>query len=158
MIIEATGSLLIDKGARNWCKLPYPNHPKGCPNYGRRINCPPQAPHIENVYDFLQPCWFVIVDFDLKAQAERMKRKHLNWTDRQCRCLLYWQGGVNKRLRQEAIIEARKRKAHISMVPEAMGIDIIKTLQNLGVPIKQRPTSIVYKAALLWLAGKGKDD
>lgn len=150
MIIEATGRLVVDKRAREWCKLPYPNHPKGCPNYDKKANCPPQSYSIEEVYDFICPCWFVIIEFDLKAQAERMKSKHPNWTERQCRCLLYWQGGVNKRLKQEVIVEARKRKAHISMTPEAMGINVIKTLQLLGVAIEAKPTVKVYKAGLLW--------
>lgn len=152
MIVEATGQLVIDKRAREWCKLPYPNHPKGCPNYGKRGYCPPQAPHIEKVYNFLRPCWFVVVDFDLKAQSERMKRLHPGWTERQCRCLLYWQAGVNKRLKQVMIIEARRLSARMSMCPEAMGINAIKTLQHLGVPIKTRPTTIVYKTGLLWQA------
>ncbi|KKK81159.1 hypothetical protein LCGC14_2816310, partial [marine sediment metagenome] len=33
-ILEVTNDLIIDHRAREWCKLPYPNHPRGCPNYG----------------------------------------------------------------------------------------------------------------------------
>ena len=38
--------VVVDYRARDWCRLPYPDHPRGCPNFGRRADCPPMAPLI----------------------------------------------------------------------------------------------------------------
>ncbi len=150
MIIEATGSLVINMKARDWCLLPYPGHPKGCPNYGKKAICPPLIKTIDRVFDLRGPYWFVIEKFDLAAHAERMKEKNPEWSDRQCRCVLYWQGGVKKRLRERTKFEMVGRLGTISTdCPEAMGVNVILTLRRLGIPIKTKPDQIVYKVALI---------
>lgn len=150
MIIEATGRLVINMKAREWCKLPYPGHPKGCPNYGKKAICPPRIHTVDRVFDLEGPHWFVIEEFDLGAHAKRMKGKNPEWSERQCRCVLYWQAGVKKRLRERTKFEMVGRPGTISTdCPEAMGINVILTLRRLGVPIKTKPNQTVYKVALM---------
>jgi predicted metal-binding protein len=98
-IYKIVGHLKIDYRAREWCKLPYPNHPKGCPNYNKNPECPPQAPRIEDWLDLNRQHWFIVVEFDLDAFAKRMKEKHPGWSDKQCRCCLYWQNIPRKELK-----------------------------------------------------------
>jgi hypothetical protein len=50
--------IMLDDGeAGKLCRLPYPNHPKGCPNYGKRALCPPKAPALGRRSDWI--CSFI---------------------------------------------------------------------------------------------------
>lgn len=150
-IIDVSNKLIIDYKARSWCKLPYPGHPKGCPNYNiGRKDCPPDAPLIKDKFDLDKPHWFAVVDFNLKEHKEKLKKIHSDWTERQLGCCLYWQGSVRKKLKelaQDFVI--KNPKTIYSTCPEAMGIHVINTLSNLGVPISKDIKDIVYKVALI---------
>ncbi|MFX1256109.1 MAG: hypothetical protein ACFFCZ_31160 [Promethearchaeota archaeon] len=149
--IEVTGRLAIDYRARDWCKKPYPDHQEGCPNYGKRKECPPQAPLIEDFIELTKPHWFIVVTFDLLSHIRKMKDKHLNWTDRQCRCVLYWQNTVKKELRTacDLFTNGFPNELVYTLVPEAMGVHVIRTARLLGLSIKARPKDTVYKIALI---------
>ena len=151
MIVKIS-NLRINYKARDWCKLPYPNHPLGCPNFGKRETCPPDAPLVENFFDFTRGLYLIIVKFDLEAHVLKMRREHQWWSDRQARCCLYWQARVNKSLANECELF---RWAHPDMLttqcPEAMGVNVIATAQLAGIPISVKPLKVVYKVAL---AGK----
>ena len=149
MILETTGKLVLDNRARDWCKLSYPDHPKGCPNYNKKRGCPPQAPFIGDYFDLTKNHYFVVVQFDLGSHINRMKARHRNWSDRQARCVLYWQGSVNKTLREECELYALQRELIYNLCPEAMGVNVIKTCKAFGIPIKPRPTDTVFKVGML---------
>lgn len=150
IIIEVTGELAIDHRAREWCKLPYPDHPHGCTNIDKKPGCPPQAPLIEDWLDLNRPHWFIVVAFDLGKFADRMRSMHPKWSDRQCKCCLYWQGTVNKMLKN-AYSEFQKVYPDVisTLKPEAMGVNVFKTVRKFGIPIKPRPNHTVYKIALV---------
>ena len=93
-------NIVIDKNVRGLCIRPYPNHPKGCPNYGKRPTCPPQVKLIDEVFDINRGFWIVWIDFDFKSHCNRMKRKHSDWSKRQIECCLYWQGKARKQLKE----------------------------------------------------------
>lgn len=154
MIFKTTNKLVIDYRAMDWCRLPYPDHPKGCPNYDKKAGCPSTAPRIEDYFDLDKDHYFVVVQFDLGSHIERMLTKHPRWSDRQARCVLYWQAGVNKKLREESEIYADQRFMIYNTCPEAMGVNVIKTCKNIGLPIKPRPTDTVFKVAMM---GNPKD-
>ncbi len=42
---------VIDYAVRDLCQRPYPGHKKGCPNYGKKMGCPPHASRFENLID-----------------------------------------------------------------------------------------------------------
>lgn len=142
--------VVIDERARNgvWCQLPYPNHPRGCPNYGRRDTCPPRAPRFE---DLLQPpFWLVAYPFDLRGHAEMMKEKHPKWSERQARCVLYWQGRVRKYLRL-AIRDLREKLGDdyiILEIPEANGVNCFATCAKVGLYLKRNP-DLVWKMMIV---------
>ncbi|MFA5733260.1 MAG: DUF2284 domain-containing protein [Acidithiobacillus sp.] len=149
-VVESTGKVIVNKNARDWCLLPYPGHPKGCPNYGKKIICPPTVPLITSFFDLNKPSWFVVISFDLKSHMEKMKQKHESWSDRQCKCVLYWQKGANKILKEYALsILKQKQNTRITTCPEAMGVNVILTLRSLSIPIKTKPVDIVYKAIFI---------
>lgn len=149
-LYEITNDLVIDYRAREWCKLPYPNHPKGCPNYGKRLFCPPEAPLIEAFFDLSKQLWLVVVTFDLALHIHRMKTLHPDWSDRQARCVLYWQGSANKELKELCRHWVwSKPGTDYSLYPEAMGVNVIRTAKAIGLPIKARPMDTVFKIALM---------
>ena len=49
MLLDVTGTLVIDGQTRESCRLPYPGHPHGCPNYGRGDECPPKVSVVSEV-------------------------------------------------------------------------------------------------------------
>jgi predicted metal-binding protein len=142
--------LFITDKTWEWCQLPYPDHPKGCPNYGKKVGCPPQCPKLSEYFDTKKTMWLVITEFNLGEWANKMKEKHPNWSDRQARCCLYWQGKCRKRLKEglAAIKKCFYNDTVHTLCPEAMGLNVIRTLRKLGVPIVSRPRDIVYKVAM----------
>ena len=146
IVAEISKDVVIDRRARDWCKLPYPNHPKGCPNYDKRSNCPPHQGFFEDVFDLPRPIYMVAIPFDILSYMERMKTLHPQWSPRQCRCVLYWQGKVRKALKS-LMVEVRDSNGCNFMTdcPEAMGVNVIKTARKKGVSISVKPKNIVWK-------------
>ncbi len=140
--------LVVDYRTRAWCKLPYPGHPEGCPNFGKKEICPPRAPLIEQV---IKPPFFLVgVKFNLKKHTERMKRKHPDWSKRKARCLLYWQKKVNKRLRElSEKVSSNIPDSKIVYIPEATGVDVFETCRKNGLTLDKNPDEIVWKIAII---------
>jgi len=147
-VIKFTNDVVIDLRAREWCKMVYPDHPKGCPNYGRRITCPPQAPIWSDVME--GPYVLVGIEFNLREWARKMKEKHPEWSERQCRCCLYWQGKVRKQLRIECEkIKEQNPELVISYCPEAMGVHVFETCYKNGIKLHKNPQDTVWKIAVI---------
>ena len=148
-----TKNIVIDYSVRNLCFKPYPNHPKGCPNFDKRPLCPPKCPRIEDMFDMLQGFWVVWVEFDFAAHVKRMARKHPEWSQCQKECCLYWQGTANKMLREAvADVEYYLKETgnyKTTYCPEAMGVNVTATMKNLGVVLEWPPKNIVRKVALI---------
>ena len=139
--------VVYDKQARDgtYCKLPYPNHPKGCPNYPQCISKYPDFEKLRSGYT-----WFAVIEeFNLKAHAERMKEKHPDWSAQQCRCLLYWQNGVRRKLRAKAYSHVNRLNGDIVLeIPEACGVNVFVTMANVVVIIQRNP-DVVRKVMLI---------
>lgn len=138
--------IISDIRSRDWCKLPYPNHPHGCPNYDKRIGCPPQVSLFNEV--ITSPYTLVGIKFNLEKWINRMKDKHPNWSDKQARCCLYWQGKVRKVLREKCK-EIVKDEEMILYKPEAMGIHVFRTCASIGIKLEKNPTKYVWKIAII---------
>jgi hypothetical protein len=174
--------IVIDERARDgtWCALPYPNHKKGCPNIGRE-GCPPIAPKFEDIAD--PPYYAVVVPFNLKEHAEKMLKKSEQrrdeyfkkakaeakendtfidmtkapkiWTDRQCRNVLYWQGGVRKKLKEQAyklkeqLEDAFGGNFLVLEIPEANGVNVFTTMFKAGRRMQVNKPDIVHKVMIV---------
>ena len=143
--------LRINLKARDWCRLPYPDHPKGCPNYNHKATCPPKVCLVSDYFDLTEPLYLVAVHFDLGTHIQRMLGTHPKWSKRQARCVLYWQAGVNKGLAHEAqeLCGFFRNGYGYTTCPEAMGVNVIATAQVCGIPIQTKPTDTVYKVAFV---------
>ncbi len=148
--------LRINYKSRLWCQLEYPGHKHGCPNFAHKPSCPPSAPLIQDYFDLTKPVYLLAIQFNLAEHAAKMVSLNLGWSDRQARCVLYWQPRVNKELEYAAKgfctwSEVGKGIPDLiyTTCPEAMGVNVIATAQRLGIPVKVKPTEWVYKIALI---------
>lgn len=149
-VLNVTGQLVLTEKTREWCKLQYPGHPNGCPNYGMNPQCPPQAPWISDYFDLTKDHWFVVVQFNLGVFSQKMKLQHPNWSDKQTRCCLYWQNMVRKELRKECGEMVQKVSGlEYTLLPEAMGVNVVSTALKLGIPIEVKPETFIHKIALV---------
>ena len=78
------------------CALPYPGHPKGCPNLGKKCGCPPYA---SMIFDHIQlPYYAIVNEFNLESHVDSLRIRHPTWSERQLECCLYWQPKARKQL------------------------------------------------------------
>ena len=140
-------SPVIDISVRKLCKRPYPNHPKGCPNYGKKNGCPPGANLWTDIYDTNIATWVFWARFDLAAHREKMTVKHPTWSRRQLDCCLYWQSKARKPL-YDYLKTWDFPGFLISKVPEAMGINVTETMRKIGIELEWPPEKWVYQVAM----------
>lgn len=126
-----------------WCKLPYPNHPKGCPNYPM---CIEQRRDFREYRDYK---WVaVVLEFDLKAHAEEMKNKPRKdgkeWTEAQARCVLYWQEHKVRRPLKEMVMKIYHplRGDVLLDIPEVNGVNLFATMAKHDLYLKSKPDMV----------------
>lgn len=140
---------VVHREIQGLCRRPYPDHPRGCPNYGHKEGCPPFVPLFDEKYDCTQGVYAIITEFDLKEHAGRMKAKHPLWTERQCRNLLFWQGKARKNLKAEISRFLVSHPRHgVEMAPEALGVNVTRTLRNVGIYLEWPPRDIARQVAM----------
>lgn len=140
---------VIDPAMRALCLRPYRGHKHGCPNYGRRKTCPPEAPMYDDIYDLSKPVFAIINEFDLAGHVSKMKTKHPKWSYAQLSCLLYWQGSARKVLRTKIKDFLIEHPGYVAETcPEAMGVNVTQTLADAGVILEWPPILIARQVAL----------
>lgn len=149
---------VIDHSMRGMCIKSYPNHPKGCPNYGKKKICPPKYPTLDKLIllTIKQPIYAIYNKFDFKEHCDRMRKRHPMWSKRQVECCLYWQGRARKFLK-ENIKKFIKKHPHYDIVqcPEAAGVNLTATMKNAGIKLEWPPVNYTYQIVL---AGIPKGD
>lgn len=144
---------------RDLCVRPYYNHPRGCPNHGKRPTCPPQASAIGNILDLRCPVFAIYYAFPFAEHVEKMRRRHPDWTERQVECCLYWQGTARKRLKVDIeqfkrvipcywVTESSSVEWEILWLPEANGVNMTETMQSVGIELEWPPKNWAYKIVL----------
>lgn len=152
---------VVDMSVRGLCVAPYPDHKKGCPNFNRKEGCPPKAPRIHELIDLSQPVYAVWNRFDFGAHVERMREKHPGWSERQLRCCLYWQPSARKQLKRLLMRVMRnpdgiEQKDRVVLVacPEGAGIDVTKTMADIGIELEWPTRKYAYQIVLLGYGNK----
>lgn len=136
--LVALNEIVTTENHGNWCQLPYPNHPKGCPYYDNKVGCPPNQPPILDMLNVNKPKYFIYSEFDVLSHMKRMKGKHPHWTKRQQRNVLYWQPKNRKILRQR--VEEQRQVYGFDLilyVPEAHGVNIYATAYKNGLTLQK---------------------
>lgn len=141
---------VIDHEVRKLCTRPYIRHRKGCPNFNKKKGCPPKVKLFQDVYDLNKPIFAVINIFNIKNHIEKMRNKHPEWSYAQLANCLYWQGHERKLLRQKVkLILKDKPGIEVNYCPEAMGVNITKTMANVGIKLEWPPINYVIQVAIL---------
>jgi len=153
MIVQVTP--IIDPRMPGMCALPYPNHSKGCPNFRKKIGCPPGLEMFDQIYDMSQPIYAIFNKFDIGSHMARMKIAHPDWSQRQLACCLYWQPTARKRLFEMCREFLQNNKGyHIEACPEARGVNLTATLATVGIELEWPPRNFAYQVALGVMAKK----
>lgn len=143
---------VVDPTLRGLCVRPYPGHPHGCPNFGKKPGCPPQTPLLTEIFDLDQPCYAIVNLFELATHIQKMKEHHPNWTQAQLSCCLYWQQTARKQLERGIAIFSQQHSGYrIERCPEAMGLNVTQTLAEAGVRMEWPPQKTALQVAF---AGK----
>ena len=142
---------------RSLCCRGYPGHPRGCPNYGKRPSCPPQAKPLHEVLDLNQQVWAIYNRFPIGGHAARMKAKHPDWSERQMYCCLYWQPQARKQLRARIMAWLRDSDIpegcrRVLTCPEACGCNVTATMAAVGIQLEWPPRTVAYQVALAGVA------
>lgn len=145
---------VLRASVRGLCTKPYHNHPKGCPNYGKKKGCPPQAPLLGDFMNMFKPIYLIWNCFPFGEHVERMRAKHPEWSSRQRECCLYWQGTARKQLKHHIagftldISDQGIEKIVITGCPEAMGVNMTATADQAGIKLEWPPKRFAYQMAL----------
>ena len=134
----------------NLCIRPYYNHKNGCPNYGRKKDCPPIR-RFDRVCNMNAPVVAIFHVFPFGEHVKKMKNLHPRWSQRQAECCLYWQGSARKCLRRQIDLFKRfiaEEECFITEKPEAMGVNITATMRDIGIELEWPPVSVTYQIAL----------
>ena len=160
---------IIDCSVRSLCIKPYPGHKNGCPNFNYKQGCPPRAKLFDKAFDLSQPVFAIYNAFDFKSHVERMRAANPTWTQRQLTCCYYWQNTARKQLTKElAYFMITHLDYHVAVAfykgldkdldplfkkviispPEAMGVEITKTMASIEVELEWPPVNVAYQVAL----------
>ncbi len=148
---------VVDSSMRGLCMKSYHAHPQGCPNYGQRDCCPPAAPLFKNAFDTNHDVWALWACFDIGHHRDKQRICHPTWSPRALVNPRHWQGTVRKFLR-EAVAGWLERKQYgidghniaFTTCPEAMGVNVTATMQNVGVELEWPPKETTR---MIFLAG-----
>lgn len=164
---------VIDYSVRGLCCKAYPGHDKGkdigCPNFNNKEGCPPSAQLFDKVFDLSQPIFAIYNAFDFRSHVEKMKTAHPNMSPAQLSCCLWWQTVARKQLTKEiAYFILKHPDYHVAVAlykgistdlgplfkriipspPEAMGVEITKTMAGAEVTLEWPPVNVAYQVAL----------
>jgi len=143
--------LVLSEKAGDWCRLPYPGHPKGCPNFNKNPRCPPKIGHVRRHFELCDELYLVLYEFDLAAHEERMRALHPDWSEKQLRCVLYWQPKSRKQLKERARLAMFKLDLNqVTYCPEGMGVNVYVTARLAGLKLEKiRELRICRHVALI---------
>jgi hypothetical protein len=148
--------IVFTKKTRIWCQLPYPKHKNGCPNYGKKANCPPNVEYLEGKLEKYIYKKILLCRFNFNKYKKEMKIHYPDWTDKKLGCCLYWQGQIRKvfkntikKLTPDLVLTCGSG-VYDSPSMEASGINVIQTLKNIGITdIEIKPVNIIYLVCLI---------
>jgi hypothetical protein len=154
MIVQINSqNIEYKRNFQNWCSLPYPKHPKGCPNYGSKRNlrgirkdlkfrvireCPPTTQLINDIFNFSKPIYLVYNKYPLGKDAEERRLSHPNLkTSGDWYNIRYWQGTARKQLYGEVTRFLEENPGTIvDLCPEAHGVNLLTLMQKIGIKLE----------------------
>jgi len=121
------------------CRCPYPLHPKGCPNSSR---CD-LFPLLDTIFDPV--VYLGVLQVDAASLWDLRRSIDSNWTDRQIRNPIQWQGHFRKELKNNMERNLIKFPSYqILTMPEGFGDNVFERLTSQGVPIERKPSQNLF--------------
>lgn len=144
-------NIIYDSRAKDgtWCNMHYPNHKHGCPQY------PPCIDERIDWYEIRRNRyrWYAFVRrFSINEHATLMKDKNKKLTDKQRRCVLYYQRGINKTIKDSMLKWFNIKdfdKVLLLDRPEANGINMYSTMSKHGLNLKANYDDIICKIMII---------
>lgn len=148
---------------KDLCSRPYYNHPKGCPNIGKCEQL--DVPIFNNLMKqtiYRYYFYLVYVKFDFKRYIELRKQEHQGWSDKQVKCVLYWQNSV-KSLLVKYINNLDLDRSYILGCGSGMKLDyqkrvgsmenacinVFSTMRLNGIKMEVKPKNVIYLVCLI---------
>jgi predicted metal-binding protein len=138
------------RGSTKWCTLPYPRHPNGCPNFGKRSDCPPRAPYFLDIYN--PSVYIASLVFDFGQYFETRKQIHPDWSEKALKNPRHWQEHLRAQLRKGVVVALTNPglSDHVPVYnPEAMCVNVHSTCEGVGLHLEWPPRQHMYRIALL---------
>ncbi len=143
---ETVSVIVKPRGFASWCRLPYPKHPDGCPNFGIKESCPPLVKYFLDVYK--PQVKVAALSFDFDEYLKWRRNAHPDWTERALRNPRHFQGHLDAYL--ERFTEQLNVPGFVpEYSPEAMGVNLHLTCKRAGINLEWPPTIVMYRIALL---------
>jgi hypothetical protein len=149
-ILGPTEVVCKPKGFDRWCTLPYPNHIAGCPNFGKRQDCPPEAPYFLDIYR--SRAFVAFLCFDFEKYLEIKKQIHPDWTDKALRNPRHWQDHLRMVLKKSVADTLKMSELsdyEAVYNPEAMSVNVHATCQAVGLELEWPPQKKMHRLAFL---------
>lgn len=154
--LDTIYTLARRKNLHELCTREYPNHKRGCPNFNSKDTCPPKQKLLHEVFALCEPCYFVINCFEFGRHVAFMRIRHPDWSDRQLRNCLYWQGTARMQLKHKIKGVLQSLQGYSShMCPEAMGINVTATCAHYGLILEWPPQVFAYQVAFIGMPLEG---
>lgn len=150
-------TIIFSPKVQMYCKLPYPGHENGCPNYGKNSKCPPNAPYRVDILK--KYCIFnlIVAEFNIGLYIELYRKEHPERSLNQLRNCLYWQPSI------KAIV---KNYINTKLIPfnemfgagsgfwnycsmEAVGMHVFKILRLNGIEFDVKARKKVLMVCLV---------
>jgi hypothetical protein len=101
------------------------------------------------VFDLAKPFYAIVNSYPLGKHMDKMLKRHPEWSDRQLRNPLYWQGTARKQLKEGIKDFLNNYLMYIVIrCPEACGVLVTKTLAPLNINLSWPPQEMAYQVAL----------
>ena len=151
-------SIVWAEQIKRLCRISYIDHPEGCPNCGDpKCRDAPFMRETVRKYPYLY-LGLAVVDF--KKYLDMMRRKHTDWSEKQIKCVMWYQKQVKSHFYQYM-----KQRAHGKYLllgcgsgfgdglysMEACGIYVWGLFENLKLPYERNAVTIIHFASLLCL-------
>jgi hypothetical protein len=133
--------IVIDRMFQGLCCKPFHGHPKGCPNFGKKTDCPPCSLLENDFLDFTRELFVIYTAFKVGEFAEQMRQKHPQWAGfpRQWYNPRRWQPQARAMHRED--IRAFRKSYPDTMIdhgPEARGVNITELMKSIGINLDWR--------------------
>jgi len=154
MIIKLDNSkILFGRYVQEFCKNKYSGYRDGCSNYNKKKGCPP-CELIDEILDLKKDVFLIYTEFEVGKFAERMKKAHPNWSEKQCFNSRLWQGKARKEHRLEVEKFRKENSMEVISQPERKGVDINLLFSRMGIKLEWPPMKI---ARVVSMAGIKKN-